>query len=311
MKKFLAVGAVTLAVSAAHASEVKFGDLNYFLKQGQMNLKSDLDLSREETREDGTRFEVEGYISHNRLSFGVMDNVTAFVGLNYLYEMDTKATGAAASENNGFMNPMVGVDLRLLDQKTSGFNFDLGAVVDYNLRDSEVAAANKDNGNQSSALFSKFGDPRSSVGVNARIGNKWNEANEWYALAAATYNMSGEQKDLDTKEDYEFDGSMDLELGGFYQYRPVNEFMMTLGVVVTRYGEMEGEFQGSDFTVPSYMDMHFSFNAKYLITETFIAKFSFTKDRRDEYDIENDVGADTEFARRRGNTYGVGVDFLF
>ena len=311
MKKILAVGAVTLAVTSAHANNVKFGDLNYFLKQGQINIKSDLDLSREETRQDGVRTEVEGYVSRNRFAFVLMDNIPGFVGFNYLYEMDTQTTGVATSENNGLQNPILGVDLRVLNQTTSGLNLDVGAVVDYNLMDSEVAAPNKDNGNQPSASLSECGDPRSPIGVNARIGNKWNEANEWYALAAAMYHLSGEQRKMDDDSDLELDASLDLKLGAFYQYRPVNEFMMTLGLTATRFGATEGESGGVDLETESFIDYHFTFNAKYLITESFIAKFNYSQDRRGEYDLERKGQGDSEITRRRGNSFGVGIDWLF
>jgi hypothetical protein len=308
MKKFLAVAAV-LSVTSVHAADLKFGDLNYFFKQGQFNLKSDFDLSREETRVDGSVLEVEGYKLTNKLTFGVMDNLNVFVGLNYLFRMDTKAT--QTSQDNGLQNPILGADFRVMNQGDAGFNLDVGAVVDYNLMDSEVSGTNKTNGNQPSYLYSHNGDPRSSVGVNARLGKKWDEANEFYTIAAVNYNMAGEQEELSTNNDREFDGSMDLKLGAFYQYRPVNEFMMTFGLTATRFGEVEGEINGSDFTIEDHIDYQFTFNAKYLITDTFIAKFNFSQDRRGEYDVENEGGADNEFMRRRGNSYGVGVDWLF
>lgn len=310
MKKFLAVAAV-LSVTSVNAANVKFGDLNYFFKQGQANLKSDFDLSREETREDGNRLEVEGYTLTNKLTYGVMDNLNVFVGLNYLFQMDTNPATAETSEDNGIQNPILGADLRVMNQGNAGFNLDVGAVIDYNLMDSEVAEAGKENGNQPSHFYSHNGDPRSSLGVNARLGKKWDEANEFYTLAAVTYNLSGEQEDMATAKAVEYDGSLDMKLGAFYQYRPVNEFMMTLGLTGTRFGEVEGENNGSDFTIADHIDFQFTFNAKYLITDTFIAKFNYSQDRRDEYDVEFDGQADSEFARRRGNSYGVGIDWLF
>lgn len=308
MKKFLAVAAV-LSVTSVNAADVKFGDLNYFFKQGQINLKSDFDLSREETREDGNRLEVEGYALTNKLTYGVMDNLNVFVGLNYLLQMDTNPKGSETSEDNGIQNPILGADFRVMNQGDAGFNLDVGAVVDYNLMDSEVAEAGKENGNQPSYFYSNKGDPRSSVGVNARLGKKWDEANEFYTLAAVTYNLSGEQE-FQPNTDAEYDGSMDMTLGGFYQYRPVNEFMMTLGLTATRFGEVEGEVGNDDLTIDSHIDYHMTFNAKYLITDTFIAKFNYSQDRRAEYDVEQGT-ATKEFERRRGNSYGVGIDWLF
>jgi hypothetical protein len=298
MKKFLVLGLLATSVSA---QDVKFGDLNYFLKAGELNLRSDFDLVREETKLNQNRYEVEGYLSRNRLAWGLGYDVVAYVGLNFIYQMDTRVLGEGSSQNSGLLNPVLGADYRLMDQK-SGFNLDLGVVADFNVIDSEVADDYKDNGNQTRSDFSHFGDPRSSLGVNARLGRKWNEANEWYALGGVSYNFAGEQRVQNT--DVELGESVDFVLGGFYQYRPVNEFMMTLGAVGTRYGVIDTKNVGE---TTSFVDVELSFNAKYLVTDAFIVKFNFTQDRRGEFKIKDK----SEYDSRRGNSFGMGIDLLF
>lgn len=310
MKKFLAVAAI-LAVTSVQADEAKFGDLNYFFKQGQFNLASDLNLNREESRVDGDDTEIEGYVSATKITFGVMNNFNLFVGLNYLYDFETDPSTGGTSTVRGLQNPVVGGSFRLLNQADGGFNFDIGATADLNLMDYEVAEAGDESGNTVDPHLSQYGDPRSSLMLNARLGKKWNEANEVYLVSSLTYSKDGEYEDKGLDEDVDLDSSMDLSLGGFYQYRPVHEFMMTVGLTGTRVGEVEGEVANTDFTVTDHIDYKFSFVAKYLITESFIAKFNFSQDRRSDFDVEFDGAADNEYERRKGNQFGFGVDLLF
>ena len=58
------------------------------------------------------------------------------------------------------------------------------------------------------------------------------------------------------------------------------------------------------------MDYNFTFSAKYLITETVIAKFNYGISRLAEYDVE-ESGTDSEQADRQANFYGLGIDLLF
>ncbi len=102
---------------------------------------------------------------------------------------------------------------------------------------------------------------------------------------------------------------MDFRLGGFYQYRPVNEFMITLGLTGTRYSEIEGEVSSQDFTISDHIDYQFLFNAKYLVTENIVAKFLVTQDSRGDYDVDD--ASDTEVTKRHALQYGLGVDYLF
>lgn len=312
MKKLLAVAAV-LAVTSVNAEELKFGDLNYFLKQGQLNVAVDWDRKTEESEISGDKFEVDGNFIHTKFAYGFSDRLNAFVNLEYLFNVDVETYDPTATpqrtsfRNDGLQNPSFGANFRVMNQDDMGFNFDVGAVATVKLMDREVGsfAPNKEEGNHINPLYSNESDPRNTLEVNARLGKKWNEANEFYLLAGGIYHMDGEYKDLGSDDDVDMDSSLDFKLGAFYQYRPVYEFMMTLGLVGTRYGEIDFD-NGAKSTADSHTDFVFTFNAKYLITEDFIAKFNFSQDRRSDYDIDN-----TEVENRVARSFGFGVDFLF
>jgi len=85
---------------------------------------------------------------------------------------------------------------------------------------------------------------------------------------------------------------------------------MTFGLTGTRVGEVEGNDESEDFTITDHLDYQFSFNAKYLVTDSMIAKFIFTQDNRSDFDYEANSG-DSEVDKRHALQYGLGVDFLF
>lgn len=311
MKKFLAVAAV-LAVTSANAEELKFGDLNYFLKAGQLNVGADALVHNEYSRIGGTEQENDAYLFNAHLGYAFNDAFNATVEFGYLFQGETENEGGQTYGTDGILNPKFAVNYRFLDQnKDGGVNFDLGAVATVNVMDREVGstvpATNKD-GNMFNFQSSNLGDPRNSLEINARIGRKWNEANEFYVLAGVVQSMDGEFDDLGTDETVDVDGSTDYKLGAFYQYRPVMEFMMTFGVTATRYNDLYVESDTTEAKYRDHVDMVFSFNAKYLVNDTTIVKFVMTKDRKDKVTEEL---SNTEIDKRNGDQYGLGVDFLF
>ena len=308
MKKFFAIAAI-LVVSSASAEELKFGDLNYFLKQGQFNVGADVIVNNETSRSAGTTDnEVDNYFLNSHFAYALNDSINLTVGLDFLIDGETEIDDGASADASGVLNPKLGANIRLMKQNTSGFNLDLGAVATVKVIDREVATVDKE-GNNINPLYTNYADPRNTLELNARLGKKWNEANEFYLKAGLAYHMDGDYKQLQG-ETVDMDSSNDLSLGAFYQYRPVNEFMMTLGLTGTRFGEVDGQSGSDDFTFTDHIDYQFLFNAKYLIDESLIAKFVFTKDKRSDFDYEADSG-DIEFDRRNGLQYGLGVDYLF
>lgn len=303
MKKFLAALAV-LSATTASAMDAKFGDLNYFLKQGQMNLTFDANMRTEDTRTNGAKDEAEGYVFNPSLGYAVSDDLNVVLKLQHLYQMKSNTT-----ETSGLQNPQFAANYRLMKQADSGFNVDLGAVLSLKVTDREVSSSSED-GNMIDPFSSNYAEPRNTLDLNARLGNKWNEANEFYLLAGAAFHMAGDYEQ-NGGNDVDLESSMDFKLGGYYQYRPVNEFMMTLGLVGTRFGEMDGEAGGNDFTSQDHLDFEFIFKAKYLVNETTIVYFNFTDERRADYDIENEGAADTKLDKRMAASYGLGIDLLF
>lgn len=311
MRKLIAVAAV-LAVTSVHAEELKFGDLNYFLKQGQFNVAADISSTYyKQAFEGGSTYETRGYLLETKYGFGINDQLNVYLGLDYAYdrEVEDKTTAANADfTQDGLANPSIAANYRVMNQNDARYNFDLGAVAKVNLMDAETGySAGQDSEDGT------FANGRSSLELNARMGRKWNEANEWQFGGGVVYNKDGESTQLTPAGDNDSDieSSLDIFVRAAYQYRPVNEFMMALIGEATRVGEVESEDDANvETTDDAHIDMKLQFRAKYLITDNFIANFHYSWSRLSEFDQE--VGnTTTEIKRRRENFFGVGVDFLF
>jgi hypothetical protein len=122
--------------------------------------------------------------------------------------------------------------------------------------------------------------------------------------------MDGSYKELEGKT-IDMDSSLDFKLSAFYQYRPVNEFMLTLGVAGTRVGEMDGNNGLTNTTKTNHIDNQVVFNAKFLVNESLILKFITTQDNRSNFDVTKDVGATETYNKRHALQYGLGLDFIF
>jgi hypothetical protein len=311
MKRILGVVAV-LAATTVSAAEVKFGDLNYFLTQGRSQVSFDTKWDTTEVTQKNnpgqTTTETEGPIAHAKYAFAMSDTLNIFVGANYVYENDVKTEGGNTFQKDGLQNPALGINLRAMNQASGGFNLDFGAVAKVSISDEEVGSSAGGHNKRGNA------SERSSLELNARLGNKWDEANEFYTVAGLIYNQSGERtlkNGAGTDQDQDLDASYDLFLGAFYQYRPVNEFMLTLGAEAKRIGSVEGDSSGTNFEYSDFMDYKFSFAAKYLITENFIARFDYAGGLLGDYKNDISGAADQKFENRRYLSMGLGVDFLF
>lgn len=303
MRKLIAVAAV-LAVTSAHAAEeLKFGDVNFFIKQGQINLVTDLNQTFEKEKFQGNTTVTRGYNLGATAFYGITDKLNAFVGLTYAYDRktDDKTGGLNQYMSDGLANPALGVNYRLQNQNEAMYNVDFGAVARINIEESERGTLDGNDGN--------FAEPNNSLELNGRMGRKWNEANEWQLAVGGIWKMDGEStvKDSAGDTDLDEDGSLDLYLRATYQYRPVNEFMVLLSAQATQVGEQDLKPEGgSKITVDSHIDMDFVFQAKYLITDNFIGKFNVGVSRLEEVGVESD-----DIENRLRNFYGIGADFLF
>lgn len=310
MKRILAAAAM-LAVCSANASDVKFGDLNYFLKQSQFNLTADVNIEREANGPVSSKDVVHGQYLDTKFGYGIMDNLNVFIALSYNFDAEVDPSGEGRHQADGLQNPNFGANFRVMNQGNSGFNLDVGAVVHWNLQELEVGDS-ADEGNTVDPVLSDRTQVRKNIELNARLGNKWNEANEFYLLAGIVHNLESEYKDISngTKDDVTYESSTDFKLGANYQYRPVNEFMMTVGITATKYSEFDAELGNSDAEVDGHLDFDFDFVAKYLVQENIIVKFNYQQGRNSDYDVM--VGTTKqEIEKRREHLWGFGVDWLF
>lgn len=305
MKKAIALAAVLIASSAQATSGLDFGDLNYFLKAGQFNLTSNFNVVTAENTDEGSgeKSETNGFVLDNRFGYGVADNINAFVGLDYAPKLETELPGSPDSQNGGLSNPYFGANYRLMNQKDGAINLDFGAVARVRFMDAEIGTDGEDG---------TFNRGNHSLELNSSIGRKWNEANEWRLTASVIQQLDGEVEVKTASGDADVDtsSSTDFSLLAAYQYRPVQEFMMTVSAQALRVGETEVKSSGIKGTDEAHLDFNFGFSAKYLITESFIARFNYGQSRLAEYDTET-AGVDSEQKDRHALFYGFGIDWLF
>lgn len=312
MRKLIAVAAV-LAFTTAHAAEeLKFGDVNYFLKQGQVGVSADVNQTFLSEKVLGTKLVTRGYNIDANVAYAISDKLNAFVGLQYAYDkkIEDKTTSSNGRYNeDGLANPALGVNYRLQNQNEAMYNVDFGAVARFALQDAEKGNStgqDKNDGNNAS--------PGNSLELNARMGRKWNEANEWQLAVGGVYNMDGEYTIKDTAGDIDVDqdASLDLFIKATYQYRPVNEFMVLLSAQATQVGAQDGDINGGGgkLNKDSHIDTDLRFTAKYLITENLIGRFNYGAARLQEYDVKTAAGTDS-VNHRTANFFGLGVDLLF
>lgn len=307
MKKMIAVLAM-LSASALNAQELNFGDINYFLKQGEFNIAADINSTYYKETSNDVTLQTLGTLFETRYGFGVLDNLNFYLGVDYAFDrkVENKTTPINADiGQEGFANPALSANYRLLNQRDSMVNLDFGLEGRFNLQDAEtgysVGQDSKD-GN--------FADGRNSFQFNTRVGRKWNDSNEWQLAGGVTRHTSGERTDLMADEKVDIESSTDFFLKATYQYIPVDEFMMALSVRATRVGEVDTDLSGSETNTDSYTDLDFTFRAKYFITKGFIASFQYGMSRNANYDVKSDFG-NYEVRKRRENYYGLGVDLLF
>lgn len=308
MKRILAAAALAV-VSTANAEELKFGDLNYFLKSGQFNLVADANVRSESTGPQSSSDEINGQHLDTKFAFGITDSLNVFIGLTYNFDVEVDFATAGRHQADGLQSPSFGANYRVMKQDDYGFNLDVGTVVKYGFMDYEVSNDSDSDVNTASPILSKKSSVRDSIELNARLGNKWNEANEYYLIAGIVHNLESEYDQTSAGGDTEIElgSALDIKIGGFYQYRPVNEFMVNFGLVATQVGETSVDAGGVDQgDLDSHVDLTFTFEAKYLVTDNTIVRFNYLQGRNSDYDFEN-----TEIEKRREHQWGFGVDWLF
>lgn|GEM_PF-1540151 len=320
MKMIIAAVGFLLAATAG-AQELKFGDLNYFLKQGQFSLTADMNHGtyRFKTSPVGANTpsvtkQSEGYYLTTKYSYALTNRFNLFLGLNYQYDVINKVVGSNTERFNqdGLNNPVLGANFRLFNQETKGVNLDFGAVARIGVESAEVGTVGAVKGSKDG----NAANGRNSLELNTRAGTKWNEANEWFVTAGVIYNKAGDYKihtpNNGVNRDVDVESSWDSFVSAAYQYRPVNEFMMALSLTANRVDKIDSTETNSNSSMDenAHFDYEFAFNAKYLICENFIAKFNYGQSLLSDYDVEI-LGTETEIQNRHRRSFGLGVDFLF
>lgn len=311
MKRLIAVSAL-LAVTTVSAEELKFGDLNYFIKQGQSNVLVDANqVLSKVTSKGGDELLTRGYIFETRYGFGITDQLNLYAGFDYAYKYETqnKTTRSQDIQQDGLSNPLLALNYRALNQNSAPVNFDLGLVARVNVQDAETGSgtgANVEDGN--------FANGRSSYELNARIGKKWNEANEWQLAAGVVHSTDGEYELMSSagNTNVDVDSSMDYYVRASYQYRPVNEFMILLSAQGTQVSDVDSKVKSTNTKVTdeSHLDFLFRFQARYLVLENMIVKFDLKDGLLSDFDRKTG-STKVEQQKRIFATYGLGVEFLF
>lgn len=313
MKKLFALLALTV-VGSSQAQKLSFGDVNYFLKKNQFQLSAEANQEHNRFKSGGTDYRLRGEVYSTRLNYALADNLNVFAGLSYNRDMEfaseTGGNKSASAFQDGLRNPSLGLNYRFIQQgENSGVNFDLGLGYDFGLEDEKFAGTagngSKKNGNAANG--------RNSSEINLRVGRKWNEANEWQVAAGLVRNYEGDRERLvvgGASSKTDLDASWDQFIRATYQYRPVKEMMFLLSWQTTRVGEFDETNSTTKFERESVIDHDFTFRAKYLITENFIARFNYTAGRLSEVDYDIN-GVKNDLTSRRRSTFGLGVDFLF
>lgn len=316
MKKIIATAILMSSVSSFADADLQFGDVNYFLKQGEVNARFETNLFSVQEKRDfrpaSATLETEGYANNLFLGYAFSDRLNAYVGVGYNYDVEVAQSGNADYRQEGWQNPSVGLNYRLLRQNDSSVNLDFGLVGRFNVEDQEIGSATGKSTEDGTAAIGNH-----ALELNSRLGRKWNEANEWQVAAGLIYNTAGEYTLLNsaaggTDRDFDTDASMDVFLRAAYQYRPIHEFMLSFTTQATRYGQLDSEDGNVSRDRDSHIDLDFIFAAKYLITDGFIVKFNWGMANNPDFNVDsNTAGIAYKTKNRRENFWGLGVDFLF
>jgi hypothetical protein len=319
MKKFIALCAIVSASSAFATSELEFGDLNYFIKQKQVNLFAmaryqDARYKLKATSGSTVAHEKEGYKAMTYLGYGIMDNLNVFVGLNYDFqnEFTNTTTNDIHYNQDGLNNPLFGGNYRIINQKDAAVNFDVGVLARQNIQQAK-SGASIGAGKSGQSKDGNAADGRSSYELNSSIGRKWNEANEWRLTGGYVRNTDGDRDQLSTTtstQNIKMNSSNDMYLLAMYQYRPVQEFMMSLSGKAIRIEEYSEKLSGVKTKDDAHMRYDFLFNAKYLVTETLILDWRFAQSRIPDFDTK--TGSTKSKYRAQVDGYmSLGLNLLF
>jgi len=256
--------------------------------------------------------ETEGWFVDTLFTYGLTDRLSLFAGLNYQYDVEVTSETSPRDDRynqDGLANPVLGGVFRLWNQADSVVNLDFGAIGRVKIQDQEFGKASG-----ADSVDGNAADGRSSTELFARVGQKWNEANEWQLTGGLNHHFDGEHEQAQISgSNTKFDdaSSTDFYVKAAYQYRPVNEFMMALALQGTYVGERSIEDETNlKQEMDSHLDWDLTFKAKYLITSGVVANFTLGQSRYPDYKGKFD-GNNFDIEKRKNSRIGLGVDLLF
>lgn len=302
MKK-IALVALVLASSSAFAQTL--GDLNFFQKKGSLYYQGAVGASSFTYMKDSEnkKKEQEGLFFKNQISLGLLDNLNVFVEATYKFENNLRIEGGEDHEDNGFTNPGVGANYRLMTGPTF---VDFFGKLNARIQDAEIGSGPKD-GNGASA-------PDFALTIGGAFGKKLSETTEFRLSAGAVHSTDGEYslRTLGAAQKVETDAKTDFFFAANYQMRPVTPFMMDFGYRFTRVAELtEKNKATATKTVADEHNTHVvSFRAKYHIFDGLLASFGIEHGVLPNYDLKVG-GAKDEIKRQKYSGYSFGLDLLF
>ncbi len=264
MKK-IALVAIALSSSVAFA-QTTLGDLNFFQKKGSIYYQGSIGESSYTFVDSlsNNKTELEGMGFKNQIGYGIADNLNVFLETTLKFQNYTRINNNEDHQDNGFTNPGVGANYRLLSGPAY---FDVFGKVNMRIQDAEVGSGRKD-GNAASA-------PDFTALVGAAFGQRIDNANEYRFTAGIAHNTEGEVKNLGTSDKSSTDSSTDLFLTADYQVRPVDTFMLDFGISGTRYGKFSQKNKATNLktSLDAHYETNLSFKAKFLITDNLLVSF--------------------------------------
>lgn len=302
-KKFL-LATTLISSAAASAYSYELGDLNFFLKQDQKNIALTGDATTDESRSSGSTLEQEGFFFKPAFNYGLNDKITLGASTQYAYMQ--KVSDETTPANGRYSQD--GLGLTTLNAKYRAVNtdyvVDFGASVAKNFiegKSGDASGSMKKHGNN--ALDNDY------LQVDASMGGHFDLTQEWRLLGGVRHQLSDKKiiKSVsNANRSIDVNSSTDIILQARYQIRPKKEFMLSAGIDLTYVGSITG----SDYSQDARMDKDFIFQAKYLVTESFLFNVQYVQSHRPNYDFKA-LGTSSEMKNRHYSSLGFGANYLF
>lgn len=302
----------------AQSQELQLGDLNFFLKKGQLLSTNDYRKYTIERRSvvgaGNTHYETEGNLLQSRLSYGVHKKLNLFLELGYQLDWEVRDTTNNTAHFNldGFVNPALGTTYRWKSQEDDKLNIYSSLVAYINVQDEEKGHASS----PTNSVDGNAAKARDVLEFNTSIGHKWNPKNEWIATGGILHNFSGESQQnysSGRKNKVYEDASTNLYLKLAYQYRPIEQWMISPSIKSTYVGEQKMKFSNVVVRSNSYLMHDLDLALKYSVTKNFLVRLNYGQSLLPDYDGKSTEGTeiDVDTISQSKRYYGLGIDWLW